>query len=449
MPGCAGRNAAGDGPRTLRERRRRTSARHGARFVRPIAVVLAVMALVADAAAVGESLPVVMPADTAGLIAFVTSEGRIALVDPESGERGLIVGAAGQARFPSWSPDGEAIAAIVLGPHGASVDVHHPARGSHQRVYARHEAPLYHDWSPDGSRLAVLARRSDLLGLYLVPVPAGEPRLFAAGDPLFWSWADGGSALLLHRNGLRPTAEVGVTRLDAYALEFAFPQPGAFRVPAMAAGGHWIAYATRAGARARDEVREVVLQRIGAPTSDDDQHQLPHAGVAAFAWHPRRDWLAVQRPLGDSPDGYGPIVLIDAHSGEVTTITDEASVAFWWSPDGGSIAYLTLVEDDTIGPLWHVAQHSTDELRFALWVADIATGFERQLARISPSPSLLHEYLPSFDQYSRSNRLWSPASDALVLPVLDANGVSVLAVFGLDGSVVSLGPGDMPAWNVR
>jgi TolB protein len=388
-----------------------------------------------------------MPADTAGLIAFVTTEGRLALVDPTSGERGLIVSAEGQARFPSWSPDGEAIAAIRHAPQGATIDVYRPALGSFERVYASRDPPIYHDWSPDGSRLAVLAQRSDLLGLYLVPVPAGEPRLFAAGDPLFWSWTDGGAALLMHRNGLRPTAEVGITRLEAYELEVAYPQPGAFRVPAVAPDGRWIAYATRAGARPRDEVREVVLLRREAAASEQ-RLELPHASVAAFAWHPRRDWLAVQRSPGESSDGCGPIVLVDARSGEVTTVTDETSVAFWWSPDGGSIAYLTLVDPEDVGPLRHVSAHPA-EVRLALWVVDLATGFRRQLARFSPSPALLDEYLPAFDRYARSNRLWSPASDALVLPVLDGHGVSMLAVFGLDGSVVSLGPGDMPAWNVR
>ena len=64
------------------------------------------------------------------------------------------------------------------------------------------------------------------------------------------------------------------------------------------------------------------------------------------------------------------------------------------------------------------------------------------------SPLFLNQYLPFFDEYARSHRLWSPASDALVVPVLEA-GRSVLTVYGLDGSVRTLGPGDMPVWNVR
>jgi TolB protein len=66
-----------------------------------------------------------------------------------------------------------------------------------------------------------------------------------------------------------------------------------------------------------------------------------------------------------------------------------------------------------------------------------------------PSPLFLAQYLPFFDQYARSHRLWSPRSDALVLPALDDAGVPTLVVFGVDGSATPLVAGDLPAWNVR
>ena len=73
----------------------------------------------------------------------------------------------------------------------------------------------------------------------------------------------------------------------------------------------------------------------------------------------------------------------------------------------------------------------------------------RLLGAFAPSPLFAGQYLPFFDQYARSHRLWSPDSDALVMPAVGEDGVVQVVVFGVDGDVTPLGPGDLPAWNVR
>ena len=80
---------------------------------------------------------------------------------------------------------------------------------------------------------------------------------------------------------------------------------------------------------------------------------------------------------------------------------------------------------------------------------DVDGGAVRPLGVFTPSPLFVAQYLPFFDQYARSHRLWSPASDALVLPALDDDGVPTLVRFGVDGEARPLVPGDLPAWNVR
>src|SRR5690606_28817841 len=66
-----------------------------------------------------------------------------------------------------------------------------------------------------------------------------------------------------------------------------------------------------------------------------------------------------------------------------------------------------------------------------------------------PSAAFVTQYLPFFDQYSRSHSLWAPDSSAIVLPTLGEAGVPTLVVFGVDGTSREIGPGDMPAWNLR
>ena len=61
----------------------------------------------------------------------------------------------------------------------------------------------------------------------------------------------------------------------------------------------------------------------------------------------------------------------------------------------------------------------------------------------SLSPPLITGY---FDQYALSHRLWSPQSDALVLPIQDGE-VNQIAVIPLNGEPRYLAEGDMPFWS--
>ena len=408
----------------------------------------------AQAAPAGTPLEVLGRNDATGLIAFVTPAGAPALVDPVGGARATLDDGPGRAQFPAWSPGGERVSFIAFGPGGgaAGLDVHDPATGTSTRVFERpQESPIYHGWSPDGERISLLTSRVGGLGLHFVDptaeaAQAGDVEPFAVGAPFYWDWAPDGASLLVHRNVLGPEAEAGRSGLDVYDLTPARAAPGAFQSPAVAPSGAWIAYASRDGA----DTRRVVLERLaGSSDGDSDLRELPHAGLAALAWHPNLDVLAIQRPLIDAPHSYGPIVTIDARTGDLETLTDDLSLAFWWSPDGGTVAYLAPAPGAGDGPERQVGlQVQAGAARVALRVVDVATGLRRELGRFTPSPVFLNQYLPFFDQYARSHRLWSPSSDALVLPVSDG-GVSVLTVFGLDGGVRTLGSGDMPAWNVR
>jgi len=417
-------------------------------------VCLAWAAASAQPMVAGSALQALGRDDAAGLIAFVTPGGAPALVDPVGGERALLGERPGRSQFPAWGPAGERVSFIAFGPGGAGagLDVHDPATGTNVRVFERpQESPIYHGWSPGGERIALLTSRVGGLGLHLVDptaeaVGGGDAEPFAVGAPFYWDWAPDGASLLLHRNVLGPDAEVGRSGLAGYDLTATRAPAGAFQSPAVAPSGAWIAYASRDGA----DTRRVVMERIDdAAGLEPSLRELPHAGLAALAWHPLRDVLAIQRPLLPAPHAYGPIVTIDARTGDLETLTDDLSLAFWWSPDGGTVAYLAPAPGGGDGPERQVGmQVQAGSARVALRVVDVATGLRRELGRFTPSPLFLNQYLPFFDQYARSHRLWSPASDALVVPVLEG-GVSVLTVFGLDGGVRTLGSGDMPAWNVR
>lgn len=431
----------------------RQSHRCAPAFARALLVAVGMAAAAApwQPAAAAPPLEQLQRSDAAGLVAYVTLEGAPALVDPSSGARVQLDLVPQRAQFPAWSPDGSTVSVIATRSDGPGLDLYRLDRPGSQRAYVDAAAPpIYHGWSPGGTRLALLTSDAGSLALRLIDIDAGgaagDARRFAEGAPFFWDWSPDGDALLVHRNVMSAEAEVGITGLDAYVLDPSFAAPGAFQSPAFSPSGAWVSYATRDGG----DTRRVVLERLVSDDAAERRRELPHTGFTAFAWHPERDVLAVQRAVAGGPHAYGPIVTIDAERGDLEPLVDDLALAFWWSPDGARVAYLAPVPAARPEREQQVmARVQSPNGRMALRVVEVASGDLRELARFTPSPLFVTQYLPFFDQYARSHRLWSPASDALVLPVVDPTGGRVLRVYGLDGSARTLAPGDMPAWNVR
>jgi len=254
-----------------------------------------------------------------------------------------------------------------------------------------------------------------------------------------------------------PTRLAGVTAIDAFDGRRLLPDPGAFQSPAFSTSERYVAYATLTGG----ERRVVVAPNPELPAAGLFTRALPHRGQAALAWRPGREQLAVQSAAVPAPHAYGPVDLLDVASGDVTRLTDDPVVASWWSPDGRWLATLSPVGgggDRTVlasagasAATLHVADQRVQRggALLSLKVIEVDTLQTRLLGAFVPSPLFVAQYLPFFDQYARSHRLWSPESDALVMPAQDDDGSVQLVVFGLDGDVTPLGPGDLPAWNVR
>jgi TolB protein len=433
-----------------------------------------------------------------GHVAFVLPDGRAAMVDPESRLVTQLGLEPQHAQFPAWSPDGERVAFAAFTGGSARVDVADVRDAvSVTSVYSSaSDAPIYLSWAPSGDLLAVLVVDREGLALHLVDVAAARSRLFARGSPFFWSWSRTGDRLLVHRDVLGPRPLVGFTELGEFEVAEPLPDPGVFQSPALSPSERFVAYATRSAGDVRRVVVAPVVtsaprpassattgERSGeerppgdlaaarpapgaavagehdaeAPGDGADLHdevvkrEVPHLGQASLAWHPRLDLLAAQR--GEA-SGFGSIALLDAATGELDVVVSGRSLAFFWSPDGGSIAYLTLRVG---GPGWGMEQQvgatvAAQELvlpRLTINVFDLASRATRELADFVPTRLFIEQYLPFFDQYARSHRVWSPASDALVFSSLDPYGVPMVTRFGLDGSVTPLVAGEMPSYNVR
>lgn len=400
------------------------------------------------------------PNAAAGLIAFVDLDGGLVLLDPDNGATASVGAAGVRSAFPVWSSDGNRLAAIVADQAGVRVDVVDVANGA--EVATVHQepgrSPIYLGWSPDDRLLAVLVGLpTGGLALDLVATDvadgSGSVRTLAEGAPFYWSWSRTGRSMLVHVDVGGPRALAGVTSVAAFDVRTPLPDPIGFQSPALSSDDRFVAYARR------EPVGRSVVVRPNPERPDVafDPVVLALRGSAALAWRPGRAQLAVQRSAEPSPQPYGPVDLIDAETGTVRALTDDFVIASFWSPDGRYLATLSLgggggerTVQATGDPALRVALPvQAQRTTLGLKVIDVDAGTVQPLGVFTPSPTFAAQYLPFFDQYARSHRLWSPASDALVLPALDDDGVPTLVYFGVDGDVRPLVPGDLPAWNVR
>ena len=150
--------------------------------------------------------------------------------------------------------------------------------------------------------------------------------------------------------------------------------------------------------------------------------------------------------------------MLDVAGGQTRVLTRQMVLAFFWSPDGRSIAFITVNGDPQDGGVNALAK--TRQLTrlarpaqqpgqgfLTLSVVNVATGEGVRLLDFQPTGVFLTQFLPFFDQYALSHRLWSPDSSALVLPVVEESGQWVLIVPAAGGRPFHLAEGDAAFWS--
>src|SRR5690606_4371172 len=196
----------------------------------------------------------------------------------------------------------------------------------------------------------------------------------------YWVWSPTGRAVVVHRDVLGEAALVGLTSVDSFAVASPLPSPGAFQAPDVSASGRFVAYA------ARDALGERVVV-VGNPERGGGARtfaQLEGEDLMAFAWRPGREQLSVQ---GATLPGYfvGPVVLLDAESGEARVVSEDLVVASFWSPDGRWLATLSLEAGGEDGPVVEGGPASGAGCRCSASGSSTSTGSRRSTPGPSPS----------------------------------------------------------------
>ncbi|MEM7117144.1 MAG: hypothetical protein AAF614_32220 [Chloroflexota bacterium] len=378
-------------------------------------------------------------------IVFVTDELQLQTISPDGSDAQSLTDANTRFNFPVWSPDAQQIAAIGNGITRSGVFVL-PADSTTdtlQPVYQqRSGGPIYLYWSPDSQNVSFITA-SPAAGMSFHVVPAdgsAESEPLFNGQPFYWDWTADSRQILFSSNGQVGLLDVAVGEQEDVAV------PGRFQAPDISTNGRFWAYAA-ADTFGRLSELTVEDRETGDVIRDE------HAGVIALGWRPGANELAYINPDESSRRFYGPLRLLDAETGNTELLSAETVLAFFWSPNGRYLAYITfrgfqeeLQEVAAKRRLTKPAQQ-TDELQLTLSVLDLDTGQGLQLLQFQPTALFLTQFLPFFDQYAHSHRLWAPDSDALVLPVRE-NGVDEIKVIPVSGGLArTIAQGSIAFWS--
>jgi TolB protein len=314
-------------------------------------------------------------------LVVLRDDGNIVTMDPNGRAVLALTTDAGQGvviNQPVASPDGRSVAWVELREDGPRV-VTTSRAGGNRREIPLTVAPFFLAWDPTSTRIAYLGNAGAGIGLGVIDNAVVQPRDIpvGGGTPLYIAWAPDGQELLVH---------VGVDGLGTtdlvHPLRPAGDAPGTFQAPAWLPDGREIyvtQHDTSQDLTVVDRHVRTILRRF--------------RGGALF--EPSPDGRTIAYRL-DAADGTQAGVYVQSlDGGPATRVTGEDTSAFFWSPAGDELLLLT--GDPPSGPF-----------RWRIW-----QGRQRFVGDpFLPSPTLMRDYLPFFDQYAQTITPWAPDGSA-------------------------------------
>ncbi len=331
--------------------------------------------------------------------------------------------AADEGRFnslPTWSLDANRLAWVATDPASGDASVRSArfdgTAWADQRVSA---APFHLAWDPTGSQIATLSpSRNGVLELGVVDVDRNPSyRAIDDGAPFWFSWNPDADGFLVHVSNLR----LDFVPIDgpSQVLE---RFPGRFQAPIWLNGAVELIYA--------DEVNDEEFLVVAGVDGSGRRALVTYDGYLQFVVAPESGLVALQAidpSLAPVPD-----VITASHSqvDEFEDIVDPIPrtqltlmatfggdpfilypgpndfeprpvIAFYWSPDGSSLAWLL-----EIAPGDGDCASETATYEWQFWTGDAFVIGPRFL----PTATFACDYVPQFDQFDQAATFWSPDS---------------------------------------
>jgi TolB protein len=247
----------------------------------------------------------------------------------------------GHGRWPSWSPAGDLVLHSTILPAGeAGKSAIAATRMDGQGHVLLHESepgvmafiapnvPHYALWAPGGDAVSYVAVSGQGLGLFLSTLDgATRSHRIALGAPIFHSWSPDGTRIAVH-------AGTDLALFDRQTLQLTGVHQAAvgFRAPAFLRGGRRLVYATSSGAG------EVVLLSYAMDGATEELARF--RGGVAFTARPGGTDLAVAVASGGDGGAFRELWLVHGDGSGPELLAPGPFLAFWWAPDGERIALL-------------------------------------------------------------------------------------------------------------
>ena len=366
-------------------------------------------------------------------LVMVAEDGNLYTMDPNGANRTRITADATGFNYlqPTWSPDGSLLAWTETGQqNGAARNflVTANAMGGEQTRLEVPFAPFYMYWAPTGNRIAYLSNwlNNNTASMALRLVELGDEensvQTLAEGSPFYFSWAPAGDSMLAHieneRLVLQSTSGNQQPLLDSSV---------GFPAPQWSASGEAFYFAVEA-----DGARLLVSSSLDGSNVENITR---FDGRVTFLLNSTDSLLAyvVTQSTINAPT-FGPLYVVDLASRGTQQLSEEPALAFFWSPDGEKLAFLT-------------AERGPTGLAFRWNVWDGTQTIRYEISR--PSSTFYSQYLSFFDQYAQSMTIWSPDSRAFVFAgeIDDVGGIWVQTLDREEPVLVA--GGRFAAWSPR
>lgn len=396
---------------------------------------------------------------SSGLITYVAGDGNVAVIDQKGGRQKDLTNDASSGSdisvvyaSPTWSPDGKllAFARFTVNSSSQVTDASLFTEGKDGKNQKRlltgtRLQPFYLYWTPDSRRVSFLSEVTGQtimeMGIATAGVE-GDYQALDSGAPFYWDWRPDSQSIVVHANmGAESTTE---------RLSLLSPEPsaqrsdlsvetGVFQAPSFSPDGKSMMYATSANEKFELHLR--ALDGSGDKTIANDD------GGAFFSFSRDGKRVAYLAAVSFQPLPQGTLTVLDAAGKAASrTLKEEPVLAFFWSPDGRTIAFLT--PDTDSGSVDPMFAQSSQVIYMKLMGYDAGSGKTWTIARFPPSRGML-AVLPYFDQYGRSATLWSPDSRFITFTAFSADGTPALYVARADGNIKPrfLVNGDYAFWS--
>ncbi len=367
-------------------------------------------------------------AELPGLVVSLSDDREVVVLDPAQDFRPTLLSTTGAAHSqPTWSSDGSRIAWTSFGPEGPQLTISTPD-GEDQMVRATTTPAFYYAWGPDDSWLAALGPHPGGVELFIAEVDSEETRRIATGQPFFVDWSSEGD-LVAAVNG-RSFADIPASGGDAPTQRDIAPL-GQFQAPAAIDPKRTVvAFETFDGNDVvviEDGEEPVLLASAAGPVAFSVNPQDSRLAVLTFAADDEFEVIAQTEEPQLAPNSVS-VLDVDA-PGTIVELDIPEPLAMRWSPDGKTLAVLTVDEQ---------------QLRW-MFVGDEA---------ILPGPAFIpttefaNSYLPFADQYDRSSTWWSPDSAAFIFAGTVGTDAGIwVDLVGDDRGAVQVSEGRIAFWS--